>query len=702
MAGRPKFMIMDMFPYPSGAGLHVGHPLGYIATDVYARYLRMTGHNVLHPFGYDAFGLPAEQYAIDTGQHPAVTTEHNIATMRRQLRRLGLGHDQRRELATTDPGYYKWTQWIFLQIFSSWYDGQAGRARPVTDLIAEFASGERAPAGEANPDGLPWAELSPAQRRQVVDGYRLAYISTELVNWCPGLGTVLANEEVTAEGRSDIGNYPVYRRPLRQWMLRISAYAAAPDRRPGPGRLARVDQDHAAQLDRRQRRRCRIDFPVARAMARARHRGCRVRSWMGPSGSASSLPGPTRCRVPRIWCWPRNTRWWTSSSPAAGRRGRRRPGATRRARPRVPGQPRRSPPTGTVAARLSDRQRRRSSEKTGVFTGSYVVNPMTGERIPAFVADYVLMGYGTGAIMAVPAHDERDLVVRAGIRPAGAGGAGTARRTGSPATVCRWMPRPASGRPPSAARAITLTWAIPGLSRTGHAAGRDRRRPGGWSSHGFGRAARSYRLRDWLFSRQRYWGEPFPIVYDATACRSRCRGQQLPVTLPEMTDFRPRPQADETSEPVPPLARAADWAEVELDLGDGPRRYRRELNTMPQWAGSCWYYLRYLDPANAARLVDPDVERYWMVPPGAAPGDGGVDLYVGGVEHAVLHLLYARFWHKVLYDLGYVSTREPFRRLFNQGYILADAYLDARGMYVPAADVVHGRGRRVQLPGRSR
>jgi len=225
MAGCPKFMIMDMFPYPSGAGLHVGHPLGYIATDVYARYLRMTGHNVLHPFGYDAFGLPAEQYAIDTGQHPAVTTERNIAAMRRQLRQLGLGHDQRRELATTDPGYYRWTQWIFLQIFNSWYDDRAGRARPVAVLVAEFASGEREPVGEANPDGLPWDELSPAQRRQVVDGYRLAYIGTELVNWCPGLGTVLANEEVTADGRSDIGNYPVYRRPMRQWMLRISAYA---------------------------------------------------------------------------------------------------------------------------------------------------------------------------------------------------------------------------------------------------------------------------------------------------------------------------------------------------------------------------------------------------------------------------------------------------------------------------------------------
>jgi leucyl-tRNA synthetase len=445
-SGRPKFYLLDFFPYPSGIGLHVGHPLGYIGTDVFGRYLRMTGHHVLHPFGFDTFGLPAEQYAIDTGQHPAVTVQHNAAVMRRQLRRLGLAHDPGREILTSDPSYYRWTQWIFLQIFNSWYDPARGQARPVGELIAEFASGRR-----TVPDGRPWASLSAAEQRDVIDGHRLAYLAEEVVNWCPGLGTVLADEEVTDEGRSAVGNYPVYRRPLRQWMLRITAYAE---------RLL-------ADLDG-------LDWPenVKRLQ----------RNWIGPAG------GP-------------------------------------------------------------------------------------------------------------------------------------------------------------------------------------------------------YHLRDWLFSRQRYWGEPFPIVYDEADPARRpiaLPERLLPVTLPEMTDFRPVPQ-DDDSDPVPSLARAAGgrWAEVTLDLGDGPRRYRRELNVMPQWAGSCWYYLRYLDPGNDTAPVGRDVERYWMSP-------AGVDLYVGGVEQAVLHLLYARFWHKVLYDIGVTSTSEPFGRLFNQGYILADAFMDARGQYVPAAEVTRG------------
>ena len=446
VAGRPKFYLVDFFPYPSGIGLHVGHPLGYIGTDVFGRYLRMTGHDVLHPFGFDTFGLPAEQYAIDTGQHPAVTVRQNAAVMRRQLRRLGLGHDRRREILTSDPSFYRWTQWIFLQIFNSWYDpaagppGSGGRARPVGELVAEFAAGQR-----PVPGGRAWAALSAAEQRDVVDGHRLAYQAEEVVNWCPGLGTVLADEEVTDEDRSAVGNYPVHRRPLRQWLLRITAFAE---------RLL-------ADLDG-------VDWPenVKRLQ----------RNWIGPSG------GP-------------------------------------------------------------------------------------------------------------------------------------------------------------------------------------------------------YRLRDWLFSRQRYWGEPFPIVYDeADPTRPIALPEEmLPVTLPDMTDFRPLPQ-DDASDPVPALARAAQWAQVTLDLGDGPRRYRRELNVMPQWAGSSWYYLRYLDPFNQSALVGPDIERYWMRP-------RGVDLYVGGVEHAVLHLLYARFWHKVLYDIGAASTPEPFGRLFNQGYILADAFTDARGLYVPAAEV---------------
>jgi leucyl-tRNA synthetase len=442
-AGRPKFYLLDFFPYPSGIGLHVGHPLGYIGTDVFGRYLRMTGRHVLHPFGFDTFGLPAEQYAIDTGQHPAVTVRQNADVMRRQLRRLGLGHDRRREIMTSDPSYYRWTQWIFLRIFDSWYDPAAHRARPVSELIAEFASGQR-----ATPDGRAWRELSATEQRDVVDGHRLAYLAEQVVNWCPGLGTVLADEEVTEQGRSAVGNYPVYRRPLRQWMLRITAFAER--------LLAGLDE---------------VDWPDSVKRLQ--------RNWIGPSG------GP-------------------------------------------------------------------------------------------------------------------------------------------------------------------------------------------------------YHLKDWLFSRQRYWGEPFPIVYDEADPDPGTRpiplpDDLLPVTLPELTDFRPVPQ-EEASDPVPALARAPGWAEVTLDLGDGPRRYRRELNVMPQWAGSCWYYLRYLDPFNDTALADRQNERYWMLP-------SGVDLYVGGVEHAVLHLLYARFWHKVLYDRGVASTPEPFGKLFNQGYILADAFTDARGLYVPAAEV---------------
>jgi len=465
VAGLPTCYVLDMFAYPSGAGLHVGHPLGYIATDVYARYGRMTGHHVLHTYGYDAFGLPAEQHAIETGRQPRETVAANIATMRGQLRRLGLGHDPRREIATTDPAYYRWTQWIFLRIFGSWCDELTGRARPVSELAAQYASGER-----PTPAGRAWAELSVAERRSLIDARRLAYLSDAVVNWCPGLGTVLANEEVTADGRSDVGNYPVFQRPMRQWTLRITAFA---------DRLA-------ADLDL-------VDWPESVKQMQ--------RNWIGASDGPDGV--------------------------------------------------------------------------------------------------------------------------------------------------------------------------------------------------------RSYRMRDWLFSRQRYWGEPFPIVYDRDGQPHALPDQMLPVELPEVSDFRPEPATDDQAEPRPPLARAAGWATVRLDLGDGPQVYRRELSTMPQWAGSCWYYLRYLDPTNAREFVDPVIERYWMTGAGRVdPQHGGVDLYVGGAEHAVLHLLYARFWHKVLYDLGLVSTPEPFRRLVNQGYILADAFTDERGMYVPAAEVTAGTGGALSYRGR--
>jgi leucyl-tRNA synthetase len=628
-SGQPKFYVLDFFPYPSGAGLQVGNLLGYIATDVYGRFLRMTGHTVLHAIGYDAFGLPAEQYAVNTGQHPAITTRRNIDTMRRQLRRFGPAHDTRREISTTDPRFYRWTQWIFLRIFHSWFDQDKQRARPIGELVAEFEAGTRAPSGPANPDGRSWAELDELSRRRVVDSWRLAYISEELVNWSPDLGTVLANEEVTPDGRSDVGNFPVYRRPLRQWVLRITAYAerllADLDTLDWPEPIKLLQRNWIGASDG-----AAIEFPVVN--------GSSIEVF---TTRPDTLPGatylvlaPEHPQADALMAdrWPQDTpaSWrFSGGSPAEAAAAYRE-----------------------HTAMIGDRQRITGRDKTGVFTGAYAVNPATGGRIPVFLADYVLMGYGTGAIMAVPAHDERDLEF--------------AREFGLPVTEV----------PAEQLGGDRIEAAIGWLEETGH-----------------GHRQRTYRLRDWLFSRQRYWGEPFPIVYDSDGLPVALPDEMLPVTLPEMTDFAARPAKGEgepggrNTEPVPPLARARDWAEVELDLGDGPRRYRRELNTMPQWAGSCWYYLRYLDPDNDAALVAPDAERYWMVPPDAQPGAGGVDLYVGGVEHAVLHLLYARFWHKVLFDLGHVSTREPFWRLVNQGYITADAFTDARGMYVPAAEV---------------
>jgi leucyl-tRNA synthetase len=619
-AGRTPFYVLDMFPYPSGAGLHVGHPLGYIGTDVLARYQRMNGRHVMHALGYDAFGLPAEQYAIDTGQHPQLTTEANVSAMRRQLRRLGLGHDERREVATTDPAFYRWTQWIFLQIFNSWVDERTGRARPIAELMAEFESGARPVPGD-EPDGAGWAGLSAARRRELVDGYRLAYRSQELVNWCPGLGTVLANEEVTPDGRSDIGNYPVYRRPLQQWMLRITAFAE---------RLL-------ADLDG-------LDWPESIKR--------RQRNWIGASDGAY-VTFPVTDGADGV----------DGAAPGAGTaievfttRPDTLTGATYLVlapeHPLVAELIADGPDDVRTAvrayqeatSRLSDRQRTAGTgAKTGVFSGRSAVNPATGAAIPVYLADYVLAGYGTGAIMAVPAHDERDRDFAAVM--------------GLPV------------REVDPARLGDLAGAIDGLEAAGH-----------------GRGARTYRLRDWQFSRQRYWGEPFPIVYDEHGPVALPESQ-LPVLLPEMSEFKPE-AGDEDSDPVPPLARAVDWAEVTLDLGHGPRRWRRELNTMPQWAGSCWYYLRYLDPTNDREFVNPEIDRYWMAADGAV-GEGGVGLYVGGVEHGVLHLLYARFWHKVLYDLGHVATREPFRRLVNQGYILADSFTDERGMYVAAAEVEH-------------
>lgn len=650
-----KLFVQDMFPYPSGEGLHVGHPLGYIATDVYARYFRMTGRNVLHALGFDAFGLPAEQYAVQTGTHPRTRTEANVVNFRRQLGRLGLGHDSRRSFSTTDVEFYKWTQWIFLQIYNAWFDPAANKARPIAELVAEFDSGAR-----GLDDGRNWSELSAGERADVIDSHRLVYRADSMVNWCPGLGTVLANEEVTADGRSDRGNFPVFRKRLRQWMMRITAYSD------------RLLDD----LDL-------LDWPEpVKTMQR---------NWIGRSTGAKALFAATGAdgaaldievfttRPDTLFgatymvlapehelvdelvapAWPDGTdpRWtYCAATPGEAVAAYRR-----------------------AIASKSDLERQESKAKTGVFLGSYATNPTNGKPVPIFIADYVLAGYGTGAIMAVPGHDQRDWdfahefglpiveVIAGGDISEGAyAGDGVLVNSGY-----------LDGLDVAAAKeAITARL----------------------EAEGRGCVRVEFKLRDWLFARQRYWGEPFPIVYDSDGRPHALDEAALPVELPDVPDYSPVlfDPDDADSEPSPPLAKATDWVHVELDLGDGLKPYSRDTNVMPQWAGSSWYELRYTDPHNSERFCAKENEAYWMGPRPAEHGPqdpGGVDLYVGGAEHAVLHLLYARFWHKVLYDLGHVSSREPYRRLVNQGYIQAFAYTDSRGSYVPAEEVVERDGR---------
>lgn len=657
----PSFFLMDMFPYPSGAGLHVGHPLGYIATDVVGRHRRMCGDNVLHALGYDAFGLPAEQYAVQTGQHPRKTTDENIVTMRRQLRRLGLAHDARRTFATTDSEYVRWTQWIFLQIFNSWYDdaaprpdGGTGQARPVSELVAEYESGRREVPAELS-GGRTWAELDAVERRRVVDAQRLAYVSETPVNWCPGLGTVLANEEVTVDGRSERGNFPVFKRNLRQWNMRITAYAdrlvADLDLIDWPEKVRAMQRNWIGRSEGAQ-----ITFDVIGG-ASVEVFTTRPDTLFGATFMVVSPEHPLLDEVPATW---------PDGTHAAWVGGHRTPVAAVAAY------------RAEAAAKTAVERQADAGRKTGVFTGHLAINPANGEQIPVFTADYVLMGYGTGAIMAVPAQDERDWqfaeqfelpIVRTVAPPEDwAGGAFTGE---GPAINSANDEVSLDGLGVDDAKRTMIDW----LER-----------------RGVGTGTVTYRLRDWLFSRQRYWGEPFPIVYDEHDLPIALPDDLLPVDLPEVPDYSPRTFApdDATSTPEPPLGRNEDWVHVTLDLGDGPRTYRRDTNTMPNWAGSCWYYLNYLEPGRRDVVVDPELERYWMGPWHDADSgpSGGVDLYVGGVEHAVLHLLYARFWHKVLHDLGHVSSVEPFRRLFNQGYIQAYAYTDARGAYVWAHEVV--------------
>ncbi|MBT2488987.1 leucine--tRNA ligase [Streptomyces sp. ISL-96] len=653
LAAKPKKFIMDMFPYPSGAGLHVGHPLGYIATDVFARYQRMTGHNVLHTLGFDAFGLPAEQHAVATGTHPRVSTEAAMDNMKQQLRRLGLGHDKRRSIATIDPDYYKWTQWIFLQIFNSWYDKEADRARPIAELVAQFESGER-----TTPDARPWSELSAAERADVLGDYRLAYASDAPVNWAPGLGTVLANEEVTADGRSERGNFPVFKAKLRQWNMRITAYS---DRLLND--LDGVDWPDAIKLQQRnwigRSEGARVDFPVdGHAITVFTTRQDTL------FGATYMVLAPEHELVEKIVpaAWPEGTHdVWTGghATPADAVSAYR-----------------------AQAASKSDVERQaEAKDKTGVFTGAYAINPVSGEQVPVFIADYVLMGYGTGAIMAVPAHDSRDFAF--------------ARAFELP---MRCVVEPSDGRGTDPAEwddafasydAKIVNSSGEDISLDGLGVVDAKAKITEWlAARGIGEGTVNYRLRDWLFSRQRYWGEPFPIVYDEDGIAHPLPESMLPLELPEVEDYSPRTfdPDDADSRPETPLSRNEDWVNVTLDLGDGPKKYRRETNTMPNWAGSCWYELRYLDPHNSEKLVDPEIERYWMGPREGMP-HGGVDLYVGGAEHAVLHLLYARFWSKVLFDLGHVSSSEPFHKLYNQGMIQAFVYRDSRGIAVPAAEV---------------
>jgi leucyl-tRNA synthetase len=629
---RPKMYVLDMFPYPSGEGLHVGHPIGYIGSDIFARYHRMRGRNVLHPMGFDSFGLPAEQYAVETGIHPRVTTERNVATYMRQLRSIGLSYDWDRRVMTTDPDYYRWTQWIFLRLFDSWVDPDTGKARPIAELIADLEAGRR------DADGVAWADLDAAARSRFVDGMRLAYLDEITVNWCPALGTVLANEEVTRDGRSERGDHPVFQRPLRQWMLRITAYAD------------RLIDDLAG-----------IDWPESvKAMQRnwiGRSEGASIRFPIDGSdeavevfttrpdtifGATYMVLAPEHPLVDSITAaaWPDGTKpGWTGGH----------------------GDPE-TAVAGYVAAasrKTAVERQAEAKDKTGVFTGAFCVNPVNDARIPVFIADYVLMGYGTGAIMAVPGQDERDWefaeafdlpIIRTVQPPADFDGKAYVGE--GPAINSGFL----DGLEIADAKRTIIDWLV---------------------ERGLGAATVSYKLRDWLFSRQRYWGEPIPILHGPDGSLRALSDDELPLLLPEVENYRPASMDDESADPVAMLSNAPDeWKHVEID----GVTYTRELNTMPQWAGSCWYYLRFADPDNDERLVGEAAERYWM-------GERGVDLYIGGVEHAVLHLLYARFWHKVLFDLGWVTTSEPFGRLFNQGYILADAFMDSRGIYVPAEKV---------------
>jgi leucyl-tRNA synthetase len=577
-ASKPKYYVLDMFPYPSGAGLHVGHPEGYTATDILARFKRTRGFNVLHPMGWDAFGLPAEQYAIKTGQHPRVTTEANIKNFRQQLKNLGFSYDWDREVDTTDPRYVRWTQWIFLQLYHSYFDEKEQKAKPVAELEAQG-----------------WS-------REQIDEVRLAFVHEAPVNWSPDLGTVLANEEVE-EWRNK--GHTVERRPLRQWMLRITAYAER--------LLNEIDA---------------LDWPEGIKLLQ--------KNWIGKSEGAT-VDFTIADHTVTVYTTRPDTLFGATYLVLA-------PEHPLVSQVVTPEQQQAVETYVQACATKSDLERGElSKEKTGVFTGAFAINPVNQQPIPVWIADYVMMGYGTGAIMAVPAHDERDFafaekfalpIVQVVKESSG-------RAAVSPVLLSAYTDHGIAmnssfldGLPTAEAKLRMIAWL---------------------EEQGKGTRKVQYKLRDWLFSRQRYWGEPFPIVWE-NGQHSAIPAAELPLLQPEMEDFKP------TGDPRGPLIKATDW----IKYSD---HAQRETNTMPQWAGSCWYYLRYCDPKNDDAFLSKEAENYWL---GGNDQSGAVDLYVGGTEHAVLHLLYARFWHKVLFDLGHLSTPEPFQKLVNQGLILGE------------------------------
>ena len=606
---KPKYYVLDMFPYPSGAGLHVGHPEGYTASDIVSRYKRMRGFNVLHPMGWDAFGLPAEQYAVQTGTHPAVTTQKNIDNMRRQIQSLGFSYDWDREANTTDTHYVKWTQWIFLKMFNSWFDEDPQKARPIDELPI--------------PDGLTGDE-----KEAYINRYRLAYESEAPVNWCPALGTVLANEEVIG-GLSERGSHPVVRKPMRQWMLRITKFAErlldGLDGLDWSDSIKKLQSDWIGKSVGAE-----VDFKLDGYDEKIRVFTTRPDTLFGATYMVMSPEHPLVDTIT------------TDENKAAVEAYKE------------------------TASKKSDLDRTDlAKDKTGQFTGAYAINPVNGEKIPIWISDYVLISYGTGAIMAVPAHDERDfefatkfeLPIIQVVQPDNA----------EDAKLCE------EGKLCFAGDGT----AINSGKFTGLQTPKFKEKIAAWlAGNGLGEKAVNYKLRDWLFSRQRYWGEPFPILHTEDGRVIPLDESELPLELPALEDYKPSESGE------PPLAKATDW--VNVTLPDGTKA-RRETNTMPQWAGSCWYYLRYMDPKNDKAAVDFDKQKYWLP----------IDLYIGGAEHAVLHLLYSRFWHKLLHDLGYVSTQEPYQKLINQGMILGEdgqKMSKSRGNVINPDDVVSEYG----------